>query len=49
MKILVVGGNGTIGSCVANRLKEKHEVIVGRCTSSEVKVEIECCYSQMNQ
>lgn len=41
MKILVVGGNGTIGSCVANRLKEKHEVIIAGRNSGEVKVDIE--------
>lgn len=41
MKILVVGGTGTIGSCVTNRLKEKHEVIIAGRNSGEVKVDIE--------
>lgn len=41
MKILVVGGNGTIGSCVANRLKQKHEVIIAGRTSGDIKVDIE--------
>uniref|UniRef100_UPI0032163D25 short chain dehydrogenase n=1 Tax=uncultured Draconibacterium sp. TaxID=1573823 RepID=UPI0032163D25 len=41
MKILVVGGNGTIGSCVVNRLKEKHEVIIAGRNSGDVKVDIE--------
>ena len=41
MKILVVGGNGTIGKTVANRLKEKHEVIVAGRNSGEVNVDIE--------
>ncbi len=41
MKILVVGGNGTIGGCVASRLKEKHEVIIAGRTSGDVNVDIE--------
>lgn len=41
MKILVVGGNGTIGSCVVKRLKEKHEVIVAGRNSGDIKVDIE--------
>lgn len=41
MKILVVGGNGTIGSCVANRLKEKHQMIIAGRNSGEVNVDIE--------
>ncbi len=41
MKILVIGGNGTIGSCVANRLKEKHEVIIAGRTGGDVHVDIE--------
>jgi len=45
MKILVVGGNGTIGSCIANRLKEKHEVIIAGRNSGKVKVDIESAES----
>lgn len=45
MKILVVGGNGTIGSCVAKCLKEKHEVIIAGRNSGEVKVDIESSVS----
>lgn len=41
MKILVVGGNGTIGSCVANKLKEKHKVIVAGRMSGDIYVDIE--------
>ncbi len=41
MKILVIGGNGTIGSCVAGKLKEKHEVIVAGRNSGDEKVDIE--------
>lgn len=40
MKILVVGGKGTIGKTVANRLKEKHEVIVAGRNSGEINVDI---------
>jgi NAD(P)-dependent dehydrogenase (short-subunit alcohol dehydrogenase family) len=41
MKILVVGGAGTIGKTVANKLKEKHEVITAGRNSGNVKVDIE--------
>ncbi|MCY1720579.1 short chain dehydrogenase [Prolixibacteraceae bacterium Z1-6] len=41
MKILVIGGNGTIGSCVADRLKQKHEVITAGRTSGDFNVDIE--------
>jgi len=27
MKVLVVGGNGTIGKCIVTHFKEKNEVI----------------------
>ncbi|MDX1284787.1 MAG: short chain dehydrogenase [Draconibacterium sp.] len=41
MKILVVGGNGTIGKTVSNKLKEKHEVIVAGRNSGDITVDIE--------
>lgn len=42
MKILVVGGNsGTIGKTVANRLKEKHEVITAGRNSGDINVNID--------
>lgn len=41
MRILVVGGNGTIGNCVVNRLKEKHEVLIAGRNSGDVNVYIE--------
>ena len=40
MKIIVVGGNGTIGTTVANKLAEKHKVIVAGRTSGDVSVDI---------
>ncbi|MEL6810879.1 MAG: short chain dehydrogenase [Bacteroidota bacterium] len=40
MKILIIGGNGTIGKKVTARLKEKHEVIVGGRNSGDVIVDI---------
>lgn len=39
MKILVIGGNGTIGKKVAERLKQKHEVIVAGRNSGDVQVD----------
>jgi NAD(P)-dependent dehydrogenase (short-subunit alcohol dehydrogenase family) len=40
MKIVVVGGNGTIGKAVCSRLREKHEVIVAGRTSGDIEVDI---------
>jgi NAD(P)-dependent dehydrogenase (short-subunit alcohol dehydrogenase family) len=39
MKILVIGGNGTIGRRVSERLTEKHEVIIAGRNSGDVKVD----------
>ena len=39
MKILVIGGKGTIGKKVTERLSEKHEVIVAGRNSGEVTVD----------
>ena len=39
MKILVIGGNGTIGRRVSERLTEKHEVITAGRNSGDVKVD----------
>lgn len=41
MKILIVGGNGTIGSCVAKRLKEKHAVLIAGRSGGDLHVDIE--------
>lgn len=40
MKILIIGGNGTIGKRVVQELEEEHEVIVVGRTSGEVQVDI---------
>lgn len=39
MKILVIGGNGTIGKKVSQRLTEKHEVIIAGRSSGDVTVD----------
>jgi len=39
MKVLVIGGKGTIGKKVTERLAEKHEVIVAGRTSGDVTVD----------
>lgn len=40
MKIIVVGGSGTIGKKVAGRLREHHDVVVAGRTSVELTVDI---------
>ena len=40
MRILIVGGNGTIGKTVVNRFSEKHEVITAGRNSGDVNVDI---------
>lgn len=40
MKILVVGGTGTIGSAVVNTFAEQHEVTVVGHTSGDVQVDL---------
>ncbi|NQU52945.1 MAG: short chain dehydrogenase [Bacteroidetes bacterium] len=40
MKILIVGGNGTLGKKVTERLKEKHEVLVAGRTGGDLRVDI---------
>ncbi len=40
MKLIVVGGNGTIGSRVAEHFAEKHEVVVVGRSSGDIKVDI---------
>ena len=39
MKILVIGGNGTIGKKVSDRLSQKHEVLVAGRNSGNVTVD----------
>lgn len=40
MKILIIGGNGTIGKKVTAKFSEKHEVIVAGKSSGDVNVDI---------
>lgn len=40
MKILIVGGNGTIGKKVAAHLNEKHEVVIAGRKNADVEVNI---------
>ena len=39
MRILIIGGNGTIGKKVTERLSQKHEVIVAGRNSGDVQVD----------
>ena len=39
MRILVIGGNGTIGKKVSQRLLERHEVIIAGRSSGDVQVD----------
>jgi NAD(P)-dependent dehydrogenase (short-subunit alcohol dehydrogenase family) len=40
MKILIIGGNGTIGKKVSDHLSKKHDIIIGGRESGDVKVDI---------
>lgn len=40
MKILIIGGHGTIGSAVASHLNENHEVIIGGRSQGDVQIDI---------
>ena len=40
MRVLIIGGNGTIGKTVTTRLTEKHEVIIAGRNSGDVTVDI---------
>jgi len=40
MKILIIGGNGTIGKKVSNYFSDKNEVIIGGRTNGDVTVDI---------
>jgi len=40
MKILIIGGNGTIGKKVSHHFSQKHEIIIGGRNSGEVIVDI---------
>jgi NAD(P)-dependent dehydrogenase (short-subunit alcohol dehydrogenase family) len=40
MKILIIGGNGTIGKVVTNHFSENHEIIIGSRNNGDVSVDI---------
>ena len=40
MKILIIGGNGTIGKKVVEKLSEKHELILAGRTSGDIRIDI---------
>lgn len=40
MKIILIGGRGTIGKCVADRFSEKHEVIIAGRSAGDIQVDI---------
>ena len=40
MKILIIGGKGTIGKRVSDRLAKKHQVIIGGRSAGDVIVDI---------
>jgi NAD(P)-dependent dehydrogenase (short-subunit alcohol dehydrogenase family) len=40
MKILIIGGNGTIGNKVSNHFSKRHEVLIAGRTSGDVRVDI---------
>lgn len=48
MKIVVIGGKGTIGSAVAHHFKKKHEVITASRNSGDVQVDMESSESIKN-
>ena len=48
MKILVIGGNGTIGSKVVSHFKNKHEVLVAGRSKGDFKVDISDSISLQN-
>ena len=40
MRILIIGGNGTIGKRLTTALKKEHEVLIGGRSSGDVLVNI---------
>ena len=45
MKILIIGGNGTIGKKVSAHFSKKHEIIIGGRNSGDITVDIADCKS----
>ncbi|MFI4955443.1 MAG: sugar nucleotide-binding protein, partial [Gammaproteobacteria bacterium] len=40
MKILIVGGSGTLGQAVVNELKDRHTIIVAAHSHGDIRVDI---------
>jgi dTDP-4-dehydrorhamnose reductase len=40
MKILIIGGKGTIGKKVSEHFSKKHEIIIGGRNSGDITVDI---------
>lgn len=40
MKILIIGGTGTVGQAVASELQSRHEVIIAGSSSGDIQVDI---------
>ena len=40
MKIIIIGGNGTIGKKVSNHFSKKHEIMIGGRNSGDVMIDI---------
>jgi NAD(P)-dependent dehydrogenase (short-subunit alcohol dehydrogenase family) len=40
MKIIIIGGNGTIGRKVSNHFSKKHEIMIGGRNSGDVRLDI---------
>jgi NAD(P)-dependent dehydrogenase (short-subunit alcohol dehydrogenase family) len=45
MRILIIGGNGTIGKKVSAHFSKKHEIIIGGRTSGDTTVDMADCKS----
>lgn len=45
MKILIIGGEGTIGKKVSEHFSKKHEIVIGGRNTGDVKVDITDCKS----
>ncbi len=40
MKILIIGGNGTIGKKVSNHFNQMHEILIGSRTNGDIEIDI---------
>lgn len=40
MRILIIGGNGTVGQCAVDALKKKHELVLAGRSSGDLRVDL---------